>query len=894
MDDYKKFLDNFELEKVESWDKYYIDYKNIIKEIFKLFRTKQTESETMNNEHHIPKKLDKEEKKDIIEIKTNQNDNIPTDNKYNNIIDTEEKNKSMDLSSSQAQIKSLFELLDKEVKKIHIFYSTKEKDIYQRINKKIKNKSKIIDKTSKEIVKEIDELYYISELSLQVLGYININIQALKSILSLLDNSLNTVSQFISYKYIKNFLSKDNSELIYILSFRTLDETIVSIQGILNEYKKVLKSKNDYKNNIELKNEYKDLINNIKRNISQFDETHEKIFSELTIWRKYLDMNLDLPSSSNNSIFMDTSLVGDYFEKKGRTSSLIKDKKRRKESNDLIDDKPFNINNLSDDFISSLKSHISNEISGNEFLSKATSKFLSKENTNNIKLLLFLLFFYFYSYFVIISKVLFILKKKILKEQDKNENKFMKYYGIIISLPSLGSLISQQYIKYLIKCNFKIVLVKSVFFVICHYVLYVLGIFFKEIYFLFIARFLLGLSSLDRLCKIYIDECIPIAKQAKINQKYLTYTYFGYFFGLIISDIEIIIISIIFDKKDNNDNINLYEKIEYLYSISGLIIIIVFIIVIFNFKNPTNKKFKTLDDSIINYSKENRLIAKLLENDEKEIAEKHDTLFENANSLSSLSGENILRVYSNEIEKKKSAHFKKVFLLLILFLFSSHYISENNLMVIPGMLSLEKNDTNSSTDNNTEKYTIINENFIYHIVIIFISISYLISLCIQKYFLKRIHFKKSSKIILLILFFLSILIISGGFWPYLLNESFKLRKVFLLSFPIIGTFFMIIISEFLLIVIINLFIGLLPKAKFKFLCINLSTFINIIDKISRLLPGTLYMIISYKYSFKEEQIYLYLLYVELAFIILSLFFCLCRGRFLLKSNSLTRISYIKN
>ena len=744
MDDYKKFLDYFELEKVESWEKYYIDYKNIIKEIFKLFRTKQIESKTMNNEYHIPKGFNKKAKKDIKEIKTNKNDNILTDNKYNIINDPEEKNKSMDSSSSQAQIKSLFDLLDKEVKKIHIFYSSKEKDIYQRINKQIKNRSKIIAKTSKEIVMEIDDLNYITNLSLQVLGFIYINIQALKSILSLLDNSLNTVSQSISYKYIKKFLSKDNSDLIYILSFRTLDETILSIEGILNEYKKVIKSKNDYKNNIELKNEYKDSINNIKRNISQFDKTHEKIFSELTIWKKYLDMNLDLPSSSNNSIFRDTSLVGDYFEKKGKTNSLLKDKKRKNESINLIYNEPFTINTLNEDSISCLKRDISIEISDDEFISNSTTKLLSKENTNNIRHLLFLLFFYFYSYFVIISKVLFILEYKIPKEQDKTpEDKFMKYYGIIISLPSLGSLISQQYIKYLIKCNFKIVLLKSVFFVICHYVLYVLGIFFKEIYFLFIARFLLGLSSLDRLCKIYIDEFIPIAKQAKINQKYLAYTYIGYTSGLIISDIEIIIISIIF--YHNNDNINgdsnnnLYEKIEYLYSISGFIIIIDFIIILFNFKNPTNKKFKTLDDSIINFSKENRLVTKLLENDEKEIAEKNDILFEKANSLSPLSGENVLRVYSNEIEKKKSAQFTKVFLLLILFLFSSHYTSENNLMIIPRMLALEKNDT--SIDNNKEKHTIKNY-YIYHLVFICISISYLISLLIQKYFFKKIYFKK--------------------------------------------------------------------------------------------------------------------------------------------------------
>ena len=99
---------------------------------------------------------------------------------------------------------------------------------------------------------------------------------------------------------------------------------------------------------------------------------------------------------------------------------------------------------------------------------------------------------------------------------------------------------------------------------------------------------------------------------------------------------------------------------------------------------------------------------------------------------------------------------------------------------------------------------------------------------------------------------------------------------------------MIIVSEFLMIVIINLFIGLLPSNEFKFFCLKQSNIIIIIDKISRLIPGIIYMIIGYFKNF--EVIIIIIILFELILNCLSLYFCICKGH-LLKSHSLTRIIY---
>ena len=600
MEQNKNFFEYYESEKVKNWENSYINYKKLIEELSNLFITKQSESQQVNE--------------DILE--SNNLDNI--DNTTNN-----EKEKKD--SITKEKIKSFFKSLDQEVKKIYIFYSSKEKDIYQSLNKKIKNKSKINDKSCDEILKGMDELDYLCQLCTQIVIFIHLNIQALKSILSILEDTLNIEDYSISYNYIKKFLSKNNSDLIYILSFKTLDESIISIQGIFDENIKALKNKDEYKKNNQIKNEYKKFKNNIKNNISKFDEIHEKIFSELTQWKKYLYVNLDLPSSSRNSIFRETSFVGDMFNKKRKVMPLSIEVNKNE---DNIISPGFTVKSLDQESVTDLKSDLSNIFNQEDDISEISKKLLSRENSFNLKMFYILVFFYNYSYFVIIPKILYILENKL----NTDSPKYKKFYGLIISFPSLGSLISKYYIIYLIKYNFKLTLIRSLFY-------------------LFMGRFLLGLSSLDILCKIYIDQCIPLTKHSKTSRNYLTSIYLGYIIGLIASDIEIIIIALLSEKRKDYKTYEEYKEenpsneYEFLYTINGILFFIISIIVIFNFKNPNDKQFNIINESIIDFYKENRLITNFIDKDEKEDVEKQQDLFKQANNLSKLSGENELRNY---------------------------------------------------------------------------------------------------------------------------------------------------------------------------------------------------------------------------------------------------------
>ena len=247
----EEFLNYFKEEKVTSWDSFYINYENLSNEVQNLF-TKRNGSIKKKGIEKVPKELEEKQNAIITELKNfhlfKNNPNTPNLGKDSEEINSMNEGSSISSSSSSSKdrIKSFFDSLDREIKKIYIFYSSKEKDLYQSINKKIQNKEKTKNKSCQEIIKEINSLNYLSNLCLELLAFIYLNILALKKILNSLDNYINTKKESISYKYLKKFLSKDNSDLIYILSFKILDETLLAIQGLFAEYTNILKNNEEY------------------------------------------------------------------------------------------------------------------------------------------------------------------------------------------------------------------------------------------------------------------------------------------------------------------------------------------------------------------------------------------------------------------------------------------------------------------------------------------------------------------------------------------------------------------------------------------------------------------------------------------------------------------------
>ena len=144
---YETFEDLFNSEKVEIWQDNYVNYKGKIKEINDFVQNVkiivgnnliENKKEEENNNSSSLKII--QENNEIIEI------NLEINNDKKKLI--------------IEKIKMFFESMDREINKIHTFYSIKERKIYQEISQKINNKNKLKNKKIKEIITKIDSLNY--------------------------------------------------------------------------------------------------------------------------------------------------------------------------------------------------------------------------------------------------------------------------------------------------------------------------------------------------------------------------------------------------------------------------------------------------------------------------------------------------------------------------------------------------------------------------------------------------------------------------------------------------------------------------------------------------------------------------------------------------------------
>ena len=888
----ENFLKIYDSEKIKSWNNNYIDYIIFINQITSIKEKcnnpnndigineeeKNEDEENENNEEnqielnnpkinlveHNFKEEDKEKinnnLENIIDI-----DNIDNINKIdNNLID---KSKNNNISKSKKvekdlkrQIKDFISALDKEIKKIHIFYTNKETLLFEGINTQISifndfdnNQNNNNDKK----VEIISELNYLSKLAKSLINYAYLNIKTLKEILDTFDREIMN----ISYKYIKKHLSKTNGDLVYILNFKILDECIIAIQELLELIKNNLNKSNYFQNNKIKEEEFNNNNEEIIDNIQEIEEIHEQIFEEFIKWEKYLNMSLELPSSSNNSIFKNTSYIGDSIplqSEKGdnrlkltkiikinninnnlletnNNENLIKLEVEEKDNNNKIND---NLNENNDNENKKLFSknidendiNIENESFGSsqlfanfDIFSYDTKKILTKECIRNLYLLFTLMFFYSFSISYLIPNTIIFLY------QENNNYEYIYLYGIVISIPAIGNITAKILLQYFFNKAFKIILVLSLLFLLSYYSLLISGIFFNQILLIIIGRFLLGFSILSHLSKIYADYYIPITTQIKSNQRHNFYINIGYFFGFLLNSLYILDIKEILKFNFINFEFNIFKIIIILCLLFSLAM---FIIIIIHFNDPT--KYPTLRETLLKMNEKHRLSKDfLVENKEKKKTDILDKNYSDANDASFSSQASKLSSFVKSHLNKK--YYSKIKIILIFFLISIEYTRENLIIFIPRLISYK---TNSEYNN-----------YILIFGPIIISFSFLISYLLQNINLtnKKIQ-KKRIKILIIILLFLFFLNIFFYYIIFPIKDINDLNNIlYLIIFPTIGIICMIILNELFYIIIINLFIKLLPSEKIKFCCFKLSFVINFTTKIIRIIPS-LIIVIFYFYD----------------------------------------------
>ena len=491
------------------------------------------------------------------------------------------------------------------------------------------------------------------------------------------------------------------------------------------------------------------------------------------------------------------------------------------------------------DQLSDSKTNKSSEIFRDTDLNSfTTQKVLSKENLSNLKFLIFLIFFYSFSISYLIPKIIIYILLYLCKKKYDD----IRFYGVIISIISIGNLFSKLLFKKYFNNSFKLILVISSFFMLLYYILLTLGIFLQYIYLIIIGRFFLGFSILNHLAKIYVNHYVPISNQIKANQRHNFYINFGFFFGFLLNLLDFLQWKKIVNEFDLL--ILSLDFIKIIIIICLLISLSIFILIIIYFKEPT--KYSLLHQLLIDLNQRHRLSKNfLVQNEEKKNTDELDQDYSLVND-SSFAGQ------TNDLEQLIETHintpkyYRKTKTILFLLLISAEYTRENLLLLIPRLLSYNiyiDDDITEKIDGD-ECYMII-------VLPICFAFTFLISYLLQKYSL--VHKQKKVKNIIIIIALLFILNIS--FFSIISETSITTQRNDFVIFPAIGIFCIMILNEVYRAIIINLFIKLLPSEEIKLGCCKISFAIDFITKIVKLFPALIICLSFIDNKFKDKFLF---------------------------------------
>jgi hypothetical protein len=266
-------------------------------------------------------------------------------------------------------------------------------------------------------------------------------------------------------------------------------------------------------------------------------------------WQKDINISLELPNSSYNSIFRNTTLVGDEILKSSDSNKKINSKNVKNNKNKSNDDKDDleglgiaeledfeDINNLKEEFV------INNILfNPSDEFTYSTKKVLTKHTNSNLTFILYLVVLYSYSYMALVPNIIIVFF-------NKNNDKIY-LYSIAITIPIIGNMIAKYFYERYISTSYYCILIISIIFLLLYNCFGIISFLFDlnnennsliSIIFILIGRFFLGLSYLKQIAKFYIDIYVPLSHKIQANTKYNSSIYCGYIFGLLINCIFVL------------------------------------------------------------------------------------------------------------------------------------------------------------------------------------------------------------------------------------------------------------------------------------------------------------------------------------------------------------------
>ena len=355
--------------------------------------------------------------------------------------------------------------LDKDIKKVYIFFANKERTLFKRLNESLHLKDSYGNFDLATYLNELKRLKELSDLSLKMSYFIFYNLKAVIKILKKFDKKVITPKNKdyqIRMNYIQTKIEEQNSDILYLIKFKIIDEVNVLLENLINHLMKEFKSNKDIleedSNEKDLENKLieelpdmkdatkiiNDSYDQIKSHIQEIDKVSARVQKLFMPWKDFLKISTDI-----NSKFLQITRESNINVE--RTQSL------------------------------------------------AQTIAVSKDSKYNIFIVLAHGFLYMFSFSVIIPSS-FLIFEKFNLDYDKS----IIYWAILMMMAPLGTLFNYLYEAFLFKKSTKKPLVISCIGLIIGNVLYVIALGLDQIELLLIGRFICGLFNLRTHNKMYI------------------------------------------------------------------------------------------------------------------------------------------------------------------------------------------------------------------------------------------------------------------------------------------------------------------------------------------------------------------------------------------------------
>lgn len=444
------------------------------------------------------------------------------------------------------------ELLNKEIKKIYIYFTKVERELYLEVN------SYLHTTTNKEInleyaQSEITELKKISTSVYEITTFIELNIVSLCKILKKFDKKFKDHLNFsFTNAFISDKLNYSKSDLFYIFKFKVLNDILALCEDRVVEASKllgqigsasVIQKKGNEQSQPMLAtapNEIKEkamILSSIQLVLNKIEDSYKHIKS---IYKKWI------------SLFKISQSDKDEF-------SLIPNEDAR----------------ISDSF-------------KNDFAQKniQSTDILSKENNHNVSVLYIHNFIYSMIWFSVLVDCCSITDKYYSKKSSDTNDYWYFFSSLFLIMFPLGDTVSALVPERFIKENFKVSLIISGFLAIIGNIAFGLAVKLDYFYLLFLSRFVLGIGCQSNLSKNYFSSFVPKRRFTKVMFRYKMISFIGYFSAPLICFILHMLVEY---KEFNKEKIDTYLFVtSIIYTVLGLVITL---LSFFMFSNPKGTGF---------------------------------------------------------------------------------------------------------------------------------------------------------------------------------------------------------------------------------------------------------------------------------------------------------------